>query len=128
MKHLFYGGFMDKREKVKSIYKTVVEIFLHSDNVVNYWKSQKMIEEFPSLFPEINFDEVNNEIDSELRNEGLFHKDAQLNQRILGYRYGNSPEIHPTLPDYNEEITVVYKDGSTKGYDYFNGELTRPRC
>lgn len=123
---------MNQRDKVKSVYKLLVEMFLRTDDDVTYWKSQKIIEEFPSLFPEINFDELKNEINGE-----LFNRDTNHNEAILGYRYGNLPEIHDSLPDYDKEIVVVYKDeeivvvyknGTTRSYDYFGGELTRPRC
>ena len=53
---------------------------------------------------------------------------AEEARKILGYRYGNSPEIHDSLPDYDESIVVVYKNGETRGYDYIDGNLIRPRC
>lgn len=114
---------MNQKDRVKSVYKRLVEMFLRTNDDVTYWKSQKIIEEFPSLFPEINFDELKNEIHGE-----LYNQDTNHNETILGYRYGDSPEIHDSLPNYDEEIVVVYKNGTTRSYDYFGGKLTRPRC
>ena len=72
----------------------------------------------PTLFPEINFDDLKNEIVNEFLNQDMSSKEDA--EEILGYRYGNSPEIHDDLPDHNEEIVVVYKDGQ-KVFEYASG-------
>lgn len=126
---------MKNKEKVKDIYKSAVRIFLKTNEDITYWESQKIITEFSYLFPEIDFEKLRNEVKeefshqfkNELNNKVVAIKELCDNP-ILGYRYGNPPELHSSLPDYDEEIVVVYKNGTTRSYDYFNGELTRPRC
>lgn len=113
---------MNKKDKVKSVYKSIVMMFLRTQDDITYWESQKIMEEFPDLFPEINFDELNHEI-----REELFDKRKCYNPTILGYRYGNSPELHSKIQDYEGEVVVVYDNGTTTCYDYFNGELTKSR-
>lgn len=126
---------MNKIEKVKDIYRSAVRIFLKTNEAIAFWESQKIISEFSYLFPEIDFEKLRDEVKQELSNQF----ESELNDKvvaikelcdnsILGYRYGNPPELHDGLPDYDEEVVVVYKNGTTCGYDYFNGELTRPRC
>ena len=121
--------------KVKDLYKSIVRIFLKTNEDITYWESQKIMSELSSLFPKIDFEKLRNEVREELSNQF----ESELNDKvvvmkelcdnpILGYRYGNPPKLHDSLPDYDEEIVVVYKNGTTCGYDYFNGELTRPRC
>lgn len=126
---------MNKTEKVKGIYKSIVRIFLKTNEAITFWESQKIISELSYLFPEIDFEKLKDEVKEELSNEfknELNSKSIALKElcdnSILGYRYGNPPELHDNLPDYNGEVVVVYKNGTTRGYDYFNGELTRPRC
>ena len=126
---------MNRTEKVKDIYRSIVRIFLKTNEDMTYWESQKIITELSCLFPEIDFEKLRDEIRKELFNQFK----SELNDKvvaikelcdnsILGYRYGNPPKLHDNLPDYDEEIVVVYKNGTTCGYDYFNGELTRSRC
>ena len=114
---------MTNKEKVKDIYKSIVRIFLNTNEEATYWESQRIMSKLPSLFPEINFNELRNKVRDE-----LFNHNTHSDKEILGYRYGNSPEIHDSLPDYDEEIVIVYKNGTTEGYDYFGGKLTRTRC
>lgn len=126
---------MNKTEKVKGIYRSIVRIFLKTNEDITYWESQKIITEFSSLFPEIDFEKLRDEVKEEFSHQFKKELDDKVivikelcDNSILGYRYGNPPELHSKLPDYDEEIVVVYKNGTTQGYDYFNGELTRPRC
>ena len=126
---------MNKTEKVKDIYRSAVRTFLKTNETITFWESQKIISELSCLFPEIDFEklrdevreEFSNKFESELNSKFIAIKELCDNS-ILGYRYGNPPELHDGLPDYDEEVVVVYKNGTTCGYDYFNGELTRPRC
>ena len=126
---------MTKIKKIKDIYKSIVRIFLKTNEDITYWESQKIITDFSYLFPKIDFEKLRDEIKEELShqfknelNDKVVVIKELCDNSILGYRYGNPPELHDNLPDHDEEIVIVYKNGTTRGYDYFNGELTRPRC
>lgn len=125
---------MNKIEKVKDIYKSIVRIFLKTNEDITYWESQKIMSELSILFPEINFEELKNEVNDEFVrqfekeiNDKFFQQKMCFNSTIVGYEYGNPRKLHDNLPDYDEEVFIVYANGRTEGYDYFGGELTRQR-
>ncbi len=108
--------------KIKSVYKTIVNTLLKTEDVLVYWEYTKALNDFVELFPEIDFKTLNEDIRKELFEGNNF---INSNNEIEGYIYGSPLKKHKELPAQDEEIVIVYKNGTTVEYDYINGNLMK---
>lgn len=113
---------MKNMTKIKNVYKTIVKTFLKTEDVFTYWEFAKAMQDFIELFPDIEFKKISEEIRKELFEEDNF---INSNNEIEGYIYGSPLKKHKELPAQDEEIVIVYKNGTTVEYDYINGKLMK---
>ena len=100
--------------KIKSVYKTIVNTFLKTEDVSVYWEYAKALNDFVELFPEIDFKTLIEEIRKE-----LFEKDKFINN------YNENNNNNNNNMDNQEKEEITYEDFVEK---YCNNECRMKKC